>query len=120
MSRQGTALVVKRTPPETVKQAQLVAARSAAFQALGVGPACAVQGGFSAQEGAGPVRPPCAACAPVVAALPGTFRPDGWKLLPSGAGLVNRLALVQDLPGVVVCPDVAGGADRRTASGAAA
>jgi hypothetical protein len=109
----------RRLPPETIEQAQRVAARSSALMALGVGPACASQGGFATQEGAGPVRPPCPACAPIVAALPGPVRADGWKSIPSGAALRNRLALVQDVPGVAVCVGASGGSDRRTADVAA-
>lgn len=71
----------RRAAPETVAQAQRFGTRLAAYLRLGACEPCAAQGAFAFQEHAGPSRPPCAECAPLVAALPGEPQPrTGWKL----------------------------------------
>jgi hypothetical protein len=99
-------------PPETQDQAEKAHNRATWLRALGVCHPCSVQGAFSRQAGAGPVRLPCDDCLPLVAALPGEWR-KGWKV-PSGpaSGSLSRPCAV---PGVVGPADALGRSSERAA-----
>jgi hypothetical protein len=89
----------KPVPPESVRQAERVGQRAAKLRDVGVRLPCSVQGGFSRQENAGPVRPPCADC--LVAALPGGWA-NGWKL--PGEPVAIHLSAARHVPGVPASP----------------
>jgi hypothetical protein len=68
----------RKLPPETDAQVRDWTKLNNAYKRLGIGTACAAQGAWQAQQGAGPARPPCELCAPLVAKLPGPER-NGWR-----------------------------------------
>ncbi|MDQ3222020.1 MAG: hypothetical protein M3Q75_00855, partial [Gemmatimonadota bacterium] len=70
----------RKDKPETLGQAWAWETVNGKYRSAGLCPVCASQAAWGHQNGFDTVHPPCAACAPIVAALPHELVPP-WRTL---------------------------------------
>lgn len=89
------AVTAKRARPETLQQARTWERTKGRYLAAGLCHACAAQAAWGHQCGFTGIKPPCAACTPLVAAFPTPAVAPWRKLLrqntrfPAHGGAVN-------------------------------